>query len=253
MALTDKSVIALKPSDFKVVEGERRLCDVRLAERLAFSELWNIRNLIKNWQSFMERQSGKPLCREGVSRSRGPAGDAFWLTIPEVIFIAGKSEARNADVVQYEAATIAAHWLEGTQAPDDIAPTLQALTALDRPTLVHIAPPQTELFERQQGELFDLPIIDPVREEAELEAELRRFDADFGYETQLPKGLVAIDAKQRRLYIDAWCKTNPNRNQLQDNDSLSVQVCYGPGGIPTERYFFDEDEILPEMITTLFD
>src|SRR6516164_19333 len=131
--------------------------------------------LIGRWQQFLEQQSGKPMHRASVSQGRGPAGDAFWYTIPELIFIAGKSEAKNADVVQYEAATIAAHWLEGIQAPDDVAPTLQALTALDRPTLVHIAPPQTELFERQQGELFDLPIIDPVREEAELEAELRRF------------------------------------------------------------------------------
>lgn len=33
--------------------------------------------------------------------------------------------------------------------------------------------------------------------EAELEAELQRFNQEFGYETPLPKHLVCIDQKQR--------------------------------------------------------
>ena len=38
MALTDKSAIPLKPSDFRVLQGERRLSDMRLAERLGFDD-----------------------------------------------------------------------------------------------------------------------------------------------------------------------------------------------------------------------
>jgi hypothetical protein len=160
MALTDKSAIALKPSDFKIIEGERRLSDVRLAERLGFEELNQIRHLGKRWQPFLEQQSGKVVHRERLSGARGFAGDAFWWTIPEVIFIAGKSEARNADVVQYEAAVIAAYWLEGIDAPVEAAPILLALTAPDRPRLLETQssiPVQAELFAPEpprQSELF---------------------------------------------------------------------------------------------------
>jgi Rha family phage regulatory protein len=81
-----------------------------------------------------------------------------------------------------------------------------------------------------------LPIVDPVREEAELEAELRRFNETLGYEAELPKGLVAIDEKQRRAYLKAWRKKHDNDpNQLNWPDD-SPQMCYGPGGILTERY-----------------
>ncbi|HEY2244020.1 MAG TPA: hypothetical protein VGH47_07345 [Xanthobacteraceae bacterium] len=148
--LTDRSTIPLKRSDFKVIHGERRLSDVRLAERLGLSNLREIRRLIARWESFLQTQSGKPCHHDTVSLGRGPAGEAYFLTIPELIFIAGKSEARNADVVQYEAAQIAAYWIEGEQAPDDAAPTLRALAAPDRPQLVSIKPetkpPESDLF-----------------------------------------------------------------------------------------------------------
>jgi hypothetical protein len=138
MPLTDKSAIALKPSDFKIIEGERRLSDVRLAQRLGFHENRQIRKLIERWQGFLEQQSGKAVHGEPLSGGRGFAGAAFWLTIPELIFIAGQSEAKNAPVVQYEAATIAAYWLEGRPAPFDTAPILRELTAPDPPQLVSV-------------------------------------------------------------------------------------------------------------------
>lgn len=147
--LTDKSAIPLKSSDFKVFEGKRRVSDVRAAQRLAYADPSDLRELTGKWAPFLEQQSGKPPCRTEVSRARGPAGLAYWYTVPELIFIAGKSKAKNADVVQYEAALIAAHWIEGEALPDDVAPTLRALTAPDRPQLVpieHEAWSQPELF-----------------------------------------------------------------------------------------------------------
>lgn len=82
--------------------------------------------------------------------------------------------------------------------------------------------------------VVELPIIDPVREEAELEAELQKYNAEFGYETALPKGLVAVDEKQRQRYLEAWRARNRGCNQLRDDPG--PQLCYGPAGTLVEKY-----------------
>jgi prophage antirepressor-like protein len=82
--------------------------------------------------------------------------------------------------------------------------------------------------------VIELPIIDPVREEAELEAELQKYNAEFGYETALPKGLVAVDEKQRQRYLEAWRARNRGCNQLRDDSG--PQLCYGPAGTLVEKY-----------------
>jgi hypothetical protein len=156
--LTDRATIPLKQSDFRVLHGERRLSDVRLAERLGFDRLRKLRDLIARWESFLESQSGKPPHRGAVSQARGPEGEAYFLTIPELIFIAGKSGARNADVVQYEAAQIAALWIEGKTAPSDAAPTLRALAAPDRPQLKAVPNDAPGLFDPIQS-----PVVVPLR------------------------------------------------------------------------------------------
>ena len=196
--LTDKSVIPLKPSDFRVLEGERRLSDVRLAERLGFEDLQQIRNLTERHQPFLESKSGKPMHRAWVSRSRGPTGHGFWYTVPELIFIAGQSKAKNAPDVQYEAALIAAYFVQGEQPPADAAPTIRALAAPDKPTIIrgddnighiiHEKLPQEEELEEDTPQEPD---------ECERREQLRDQERDRRTETRLRQ--IGIDGIQGRL------------------------------------------------------
>ena len=118
----------------------------------------------------------------------------------------------------------------------NLDPRTDALFDRTKPDNVVAFPsdPQGELALETPSEA-ELPIIDPVREEAELEAELQRYSAEFGYETPLPEGLVAIDWKQREAFLKAWRGANPGRNQLLDDDD-APPMCMGPGGILTEKY-----------------
>lgn len=105
-----------------------------------------------------------------------------------------------------------------------------------------------------QGELFeappeaDLPIVDPARAEAELEAELQKYNLEFGYEKQLPKALVPTDEKQRHLILEGWRLRHhnlpPNQLQWKGYWNDTPQVCFGPGGMLVERWDFDDDDRL---------
>jgi Rha family phage regulatory protein len=117
---------------------------------------------------------------------------------------------------------------------------------LPRDNIVAFPPsPQGELFSVETPPQAELAVVDPLREEAELEAELQRYNDEFGYETALPKGLIAVDEKQRRAYLFAWRKkySDMPRNQLDPawdewwQDALG-DYQMGPGGIPTKRYDF---------------
>jgi hypothetical protein len=68
--------------------------------------------------------------------------------------------------------------------------------------------------------------------EAELEAELQRFNQEFGYETPLPKGLVCIDQKQRLAYLKAW----RSRHGWADCDGpWDLAELLGAGHQPSKR------------------
>jgi hypothetical protein len=217
MAITDRSQIPLRPSDFRVLNGERRLSDVRLAERLAHTRLRTIRQVIKDWRSFLEEKSGKPLAMTAVSRARGPAGEGFWLTIPELIFIAAQSKAKNAPEVVYEAATIAAAWLKGEQLPADEAPTLRALTAPDLPRVVSepnkpptIEPVRPARVRRpsDQAELALEPNAPTIAsEQAYHDADSdNRFSLVRGYNTAGDLVQLVFKEQSRRISLRFLCK-----------------------------------------------
>jgi hypothetical protein len=225
--------------DFRTFEGQSCLPDYRIAQRSQY-DVGDFRHHIRRMMPDLKKYG------LGVCFSDEHKGErVYYPTVAQAIYFVAWSNAPNAKKVVAELAIMGAA-VHGRGEP--IGRAADALLAPpDKPTIrydgniAHITP--SPITEPAQGELFatdllaenDLPVIDPVREEAELEAELQKFNEEFGYETKLPKGLVAIDKKQRDRYLEAWRRENPGRNQLQDNDP-GPQWCYGPAGTLVERY-----------------
>jgi hypothetical protein len=234
-AMTPRSK-PLTIEDFRTFEGQSCLPDYRIAQRSQY-DVGDFRHLIRRMIPDLKKY-GLGHCFSDEHKGERQ----YYPTVAQAIYFVAWSNAPNAKKVVAELAIMGAAFHGRGEI---IGPSTDALLAPpDKPTIrydgniVHITP--SPIAEPIQGELFatdllaenDLPVIDPLREEAELEAELRKYNSEFGYETQLPKGLVAIDEKQRRAYLDAWRKHHHNNpNQLfESEESEGIQVCYGSDG-----------------------
>jgi anti-repressor protein len=82
--------------------------------------------------------------------------------------------------------------------------------------------------------VVQLPIVDPLREEAELEAYCQ-FARPIN---ELPRGLIAINDQQKQAFLEAFARL-PRQGELHQWLNDAPQVCYGPDGRLVERWDFE--------------
>jgi hypothetical protein len=136
MPLADKSRIPISVHDIKVVayNDEPRIRDVRLALRLGFARLDQIRKLIDRYRVDLERY-GNLFHRGTNSIGAGRPATEFWLTKGQAIFICVRSEAKHANEILHE--LIAIFLAFDTKGERPATPTIDALVAPDRPSVQH--------------------------------------------------------------------------------------------------------------------
>lgn len=102
------STPALSVDDVQKIEGELRIRDTTLAERLGFQQPRMIRKLIKRYSKALQEigalhiiEGRDPENRSTLERfsRRGPVGRAYWLTDEQALFITTKSNTDRASEI----------------------------------------------------------------------------------------------------------------------------------------------------------
>lgn len=185
MALTDKSVIPLNIHDLRVIEGEPRFSDGRLALRLNLDRRkW--RQLIQRHEAGAQERGLGTLYHGGTKSIGGrPSADRF-LTIEQTIYFVAQSDTKNALDVVAEVAKVVGALRRGITIPD--TPWTDALFASDKPAIirgddnvVHIK------HEEPLRDLFSIP--PPVSNEPDL------------FDRQLEPLVRKLEAMDRKLSL----------------------------------------------------
>lgn len=85
-----------------LLEGEFRVLDTDLAERLGFERPRDIRKLITRWKAELERLGFCAAMAQNHGGSRGRPTIAYYLNRKQAIFITGKSETATATDITIE-------------------------------------------------------------------------------------------------------------------------------------------------------
>jgi len=95
-------------------DGDPRIQDLRLAERLEFERARNIRHTIKANLKELKAFGEVPLIRQrNPSRKGGGAVQAYWLNRKQALFIIAKSNTERAALILMEMVEVFDHYLEG--------------------------------------------------------------------------------------------------------------------------------------------
>lgn len=114
----------------QVVDGEPRVQDLMLAERLQFAQPSTIRKLIKRKEEPLSRRGEVFTAVVKTSDVGGRPGKEYWLTKWQAIKICMWSEAPNADAVQDEIADVFDAYTDGKLVPREQG--LPSIAAFDK-------------------------------------------------------------------------------------------------------------------------
>jgi hypothetical protein len=106
---------ALVPELFD--DGERRVRDLDLAERLGFDRPSNIRNLIERNFVELERYGVCFTAKQTSGREGGRPGSAYWLNEPQAVLICIKSDTLRSEDVRQEVIEVFMAYRTGHLAP----------------------------------------------------------------------------------------------------------------------------------------
>jgi hypothetical protein len=128
----------LNSRDLQIIENdnEPRVLDVRLAERLEFKRLADIRELIERNRAELERYGIIRMVRI-IHVGAGRPGFEYWLNEAQALVICMKSDAQRAADVRYEVITVFLAWRSGQTSSipvfrDLFAPVTRIEDAIDQ-------------------------------------------------------------------------------------------------------------------------
>jgi hypothetical protein len=137
----------------KLVEGEPRIHDLMLAERLEFSNPVAIRQFIKRNEADLLRYSSLSHCVINSGSQGGRPATEYWLSEGQALFICTKSGTPKAADITEEVIKTFIAWRHGGLVPASSQVTLTAI-----------------------GELFDERLTPVVRDIANVQMEVSRLD-----------------------------------------------------------------------------
>jgi len=137
----------------QLVEGEPRVHDLILAERLGFERPRVIRELIERNKPELERYGGLPCGTANPSPLGGRPATEYWLNEAQALLICIRSDAEHAADVREEIIKVFVAWRHGELVPASSQVTLTAI-----------------------GELFDEKLSPVVRDIANVQMEVARLD-----------------------------------------------------------------------------
>jgi hypothetical protein len=119
------SVLAL--NDLRDVEGEPRVLDLRLAERLGFERPRAIRQLIERHQAALKRHGSLPHDVANPSPLGGRPAIEYWLNEAQALLICTKSETQHAGEVVDELIRVFLAWHRGEFVSGNMTPATNAI------------------------------------------------------------------------------------------------------------------------------
>jgi hypothetical protein len=118
---------ALSERDLRVIDGDARVLDLRLAERLGFERSYVIRQLIDRNADELRRY-GELIVRTVQTIGPGRPGQEYWLNEAQLILVSMKSDTNRAADVREEVIKVFLAWRHGTPTP--AVPTMDKIEGL---------------------------------------------------------------------------------------------------------------------------
>jgi hypothetical protein len=161
----------------QAVDGEPRVHDLMLAERLAFERPRKIRELIERNMAALERH-GTVCPMVGQTPGGGRPSTEYWLNEAQALLICTKSETAVAEEVTSEVIRVFIAWRQGTLMPASSQVTLTSIGELFEAKLVplhrDIANVRLEITEVQKNVIFISKRVDDIVPRRDFTEEARR-------------------------------------------------------------------------------